>query len=299
MVSIVHAHGLVVAHVFGCVVDMTPYAALCRSRPGFLLVEDAAEAFCPELMSTPVICSARLYSFGPIKVCTSWSGGVAVLRDHDECEALRRQLSTYPVQSRWAYFIRVIKFMILVLLQHPLVFYLLVKALKAIGQNHAAVLQPLVKSFSAKHSLLDNIRKQPCHAAAQALAQRISTCDQHMLQQSRARALLVGPRLPASCRVPGSKALLHTYWLYPIVIEDSLLRQRVIHKFRASSMFDVGVTPSQLRVITPEEASDSIHPDVAQMIMSNCIFLPCRRGVPVSVCDSIVRTIVEADLKPY
>jgi dTDP-4-amino-4,6-dideoxygalactose transaminase len=99
--------------------------------------------------------------------------------------------------------------------------------------------------------------------------------------------------------VPGSKALLHTYWLYPIVIEDSLLRQRVIHKFRASSMFDVGVTPSQLRVITPEEASDSIHPDVAQMIMSNCIFLPCRRGVPVSVCDSIVRTIVEADLKPY
>ncbi len=106
----------VVAHVFGCIVDMTPYVELCRRKPGFLLVEDAAEAFCPELMRIPVLCSVRLYSFGPIKVCTSWTGAVAVVRDGEQCAALRRQLSSYPLQTRWSHLLRVLKFFFLV---HP------------------------------------------------------------------------------------------------------------------------------------------------------------------------------------
>ena len=289
----------VVAHVFGCIVDMTPYVELCRQKPGFLLVEDAAEAFCPELMRIPVLCSVRLYSFGPIKVCTSWTGAVAVVRDGEQCAALRRQLSSYPLQTRWSHLLRVLKFFFLVLLQHPTVFYLLVKALKTLGFDHAAVLQPLVKSFSAKQSLLDNIRKQPCAAAAQTLALRISQVDTEMLRESRARALQVGPLLPPSCRVPGSKAQLHTYWLYPVVIQDTALRRRVCDMFRASAMFDVGTKPSQLCVIPPPEGSTLAQPKISQMIMSNCIFVPCRRGVPKSVCDLLVRTIVRADLQPY
>jgi perosamine synthetase len=289
----------VIAHVFGCVVDMKPLAEICRHKPGFLLVEDAAEAFCPELLQTPVVCSVRLYSFGPIKVCTSWTGAVAVVRDDKLCAALRLQLSTYPLQSRWSHLLRVAKFMFLVLLQHPRVFFFLVKFLKTLGFNHAAVLQPLVKSFSAKQSLLDNIRKQPCQAAAQTLALRVCTLDKDMLQQSRARSERVGPKLPASCRIPGSKAQLHTYWLYPVVIEDTVLRQRVCDSFCRSTMFDVGTKPSQLCVIAPPESSDCVHPKVASMIMCNSIFLPCRRGVPTSVCDLLVRTIVQSDITPY
>jgi dTDP-4-amino-4,6-dideoxygalactose transaminase len=289
----------VIAHVFGCVVDMAPFVNLCRRKPGFLLVEDAAEAFCPELMRTPVLCSVRLYSFGPIKVCTSWTGAVALVRDQELRSALRQQLSSYPLQSRWSHLLRVCKFMFLVLLQHPTVFYLLVKFLKAIGFNHAAVLQPLVKSFSSKQSLLDNIRKQPCQAASQALALRISCLDNDMLQRSRALAQRVGPMLPASCKVPGSKAHLHTYWLYPVVIEDAALRERVCRSFCNSAMFDVGTKPSQLCVVAPPQQSEFAHPKVAQMIISNSIFLPCRRGVPESVCDLLVRTIGQADLRPY
>ena len=232
MVNIVHAHGLVpvpidldfdtlspdlefqaavedersvcavIAHVFGCVVDMAPYARACSRRPWFLLVEDAAEDFCPELMQAPLLSSVRLYSFGPIKVCISWIGAVTVVQDDELRAALLRQLSTYPLQSRWPHLLRVLKFLVLVLLQHPKVFYCLVRVLKAVGLNHAAVLQPLFKSFSAKQSLLDNIRKQPCQA------QRISTLINDMLKQSCTRAQCVGPQLPASCRVPGSKAPL-------------------------------------------------------------------------------------------
>ncbi len=178
-------------------------------------------------------------------------------------------------------------------------FYLLVQALKTLGFDHAAVLQPLVKSFSAKQSLLDNIRKQPCAAAAQTLALRISEVDTEMLRQSRARALQVGPLLPPSCMAPGSKAQLHTYWLYPVVIQDAALRRRVCDMFRASNMFDVGTKPSQLCVIPPPEGSTMPQPKISQMIMSNCIFVPCRRGVPKSVCDLLVRTIMRADLQPY
>jgi perosamine synthetase len=289
----------IIAHVFGCIVDMAPFADMCRHKKGFLLVEDAAEAFCPELMRIPVLSSVRLYSFGPIKVCTSWTGAVAVVRDDELCASLRRQLSSYPLQSRWSHLLRVCKFMFLVFLQHPRVFYLLVKLLKVLGFNHATVLQPLVKSFSAKHTLLDNIRKQPCQAAARALELRISSLDQGMLQQSRTLAQRVGPMLPASCKVPGSKAQLHTYWLYPVVIEDSTLRRRVCDRFCNSTMFDVGTKPSQLCVINPPEHSDFNCPKVAHAIMSNAIFLPCRRGVPESVCDLLVRTIVQADLAPY
>jgi dTDP-4-amino-4,6-dideoxygalactose transaminase len=330
MVNIVHAHGLVpvpidldfdmlspdlaqfqaavedersvcavIAHVFGCVVDMAPYARACSRRPGFLLVEDAAEAFCPELMQAPLLSSVRLYSFGPIKVCTSWTGAVAVVQDDELRAALLRQLSTYPLQSRWSHLLRVLKFLVLVLLQHPKVFYCLVKVLKAVGLNHAAVLQPLVKSFSAKQSLLDNIRKQPCQAASKTLAQRISTLDNDMLKQSRTRAQCVGPQLPASCRVPGSKAPLHTYWLFPVVIEDTVLRERVCDRFRDSTMFDVGTKPSQLCVIAAPEWSGFAQPKIAQLIMSNCIFLPCRRGVPPSICDLLAKTIAQADLRPY
>jgi perosamine synthetase len=289
----------VIAHVFGCVVDIAPYAELCRNKPGFMLVEDAAEAFCPELMRAPLACSVRLYSFGPIKVSTSWTGAVAMVGDAELRAALRRQLQSYPMQTRWSHLLRVIKFMLLVLLQHPRIFFLLVKLLKLFGFNHAAVLQPLVKSFSAKQSLLQNIRKQPCAAAALTLAQRISTLDEHMLRQSCARARRVGPSLPASCRVPGSKASLHTYWLYPVVIEDAELRRRVCCSFCDSTMFDVGTKPSQLCVVPPVEGSLCAPPKVAQAIMSNCIFLPCRRGVPERVCDVLVETIVRADLRPY
>lgn len=330
MVTIVHAHGLVpvpvdlhfdtlspdmaqfkaalqddrcvcavIAHVFGCIVDMAPYAELCSRKPGFLLVEDAAEAFCPELLRAPLACSVRLYSFGPIKVCTSWTGAIALVGDDELRAALRRQLQTYPLQTRWSHLLRVLKFMLLVLLQHPRMFYLLVKLLKLFGFNHAAVLQPLVKSFSAKQSLLQNIRKQPCEAAARTLALRVSALDQDMLRQGAALAQRVGPRLPGSCRVPGSKALMHTYWLYPVVIEDSQLRQRVCSSFCDSTVFDVGTKPSQLCVVAPPHGSSFAHPTVAEAIINSCIFLPCRRGVPERVCDVLVKTIVQADLRPY
>ena len=289
----------VVAHVFGCIVDMAPYAELCRHKPGFLLVEDAAEAFCPELMRMPLACSVRLYSFGPIKVCTSWTGAVAVVADDELRSALRRKLSSYPLQTRRSHLLRVLKFMLLVILQHPRIFYLLVKVLKLLGLDHAAVLQPMVKSFSVNQSLLQNIRKQPCQAAAQTLALRISSLDQDMLRQSFARALQVGPKLPASCRVPGSKAQLHTYWLYPVVIEDTVLRKRVCDSFCGSTMFDVGTKPSQLCVVAAPESSAFAYPKVAHAIMSNCVFLPCRRGVPAGVCDALVKTIAQADLRPY
>ena len=105
--------------------------------------------------------------------------------------------------------------------------------------------------------------------------------------------------LPASCKVPGSRAQLHKYWLYPVVIEDSVLRQRVCSSFCSSTMFDVGTKPSQLCVVAPPQNSEFAHQKVAQTIISNSVFLPCRRGVPESVCDLLVRTIVQADLRPY
>ena len=99
--------------------------------------------------------------------------------------------------------------------------------------------------------------------------------------------------------MPGASAQLHTYWLFPVVIEDRALRERVCDAFRHSTMFDVGTKPSQLCVIAAPEQPGFVQPKVAQLIMSNCIFLPCRRGVPDSICDALARTIAQADLPPY
>ena len=82
-----------------------------------MLWEDCAECYAGLGYRGNKQADASLFSFGPIKFSTALQGGVLCLRDASLAAKARSLHSCWPIQSRLAYFLRALRFFVLVCLQ--------------------------------------------------------------------------------------------------------------------------------------------------------------------------------------
>jgi perosamine synthetase len=89
---------VLVTHFYGGICNVRPILSACEAR-GIPVIEDAAQAFGARLEGerAGTMGHAGIFSFGLLKNVTSFIGGAVVTRDAALEQAIRRELSTFPL----------------------------------------------------------------------------------------------------------------------------------------------------------------------------------------------------------
>jgi perosamine synthetase len=224
---------LLVAHLFGSRLDMSPYAEFAR-RHNLLLLEDCAQAFTGDDYRGHAQSDVTMFSFGTIKTATAMGGALLGFKDKSLAEKIRSRQASYPLQSRWAFSKKLLKNSLLQLLTAPLLFTLFAWLCKLVGTNHDKIISNSLRGF-AGGELFTKIRQQPCYPLIALLERRISHYSQRSIEERVAIAHGVKGSFP-QLEQPGQQAANHSHWVMPILsaAPDELVQHLWQHGFDAT-----------------------------------------------------------------
>lgn len=261
---------VLIAHLYGSRMDLTPVVALARER-GLLLIEDCAEAWTGDGWCGDARCDARLFSFGPIKTATALAGGIAAFRDATLAARVRAVQSSWRVQSRGAYLLRLVKYLGIRLMGTRPMFTLLAAGCRGLRVDLEKLLGESTRGF-AGGDFFQGIRRQPSAPLLRLLARRIATYGGAPVRRRVAMAELAARLLPA-LRRPGVAARDHAHWVFPVCVYDPDALIAVLREHG----FDATRGATSMGVINAPEGRPQ--PQRAQRMLREIVYLPVHEAM--------------------
>lgn len=258
---------LVAAHLLGGRFPLEPVAEIAREHR-LLLVEDCAQAFDGGTFRGSAEADVSMFSFGLIKTATALGGGLLRVRDAELRAALRRQHEQWPLQPRRALATRLSYVAVLKALSSRPLFATLVHGCTALGLPYDRFVNGTVRGFS-EQQFFDRIRQRPSAPLLALLTRRLRGYDQQRVAIRTRYGRLLTEWLSEAVLCPGSRLEPHTYWVFPIVVEDP---QEVIRALRRAG-FDATQGQSMCAVAPPPERPE-LRPQVAADLMEKVVYLP-------------------------
>lgn len=131
-----HTVAIVIAHLYGKMCPIDDIISFAKER-NIQVIEDCAECFGGfEKLSHPET-DLALFSFGVIKLHTSFGGSIAKIKDIDMYRKMLELHSTYRLQTRLAYMRKVLKYIVLYFcLDVPFVNKNGIRVFQTLGINH-------------------------------------------------------------------------------------------------------------------------------------------------------------------
>ncbi len=293
---------IVVAHLFGAILDLKVIAAITKEH-GLLLIEDCAQAFDGHRYHGHTASDVVMFSFGPIKTATALAGGLLVVRDNELLARMRTTHASWPEQSQGEFLRRIRTYTMLKLISGRLAFGCLVAVCRLLRRDYDAMLNGAVRNFPVE-GFFTSLRRQPCSGLLRLLARRIRTFDTKR-QDSRADLgrlveAAVSHRLPGQPAmaeeetgglmfIPSAASARHTWWVLPICVPNAA---PVIRALRAAG-FDA-TCGSQLQAIrAPVDRSESSAAQ-ADAVVRQMMFLPFYPEMPEEAAARMGRIVAEA-----
>ncbi|MEM8668973.1 MAG: DegT/DnrJ/EryC1/StrS family aminotransferase [Planctomycetota bacterium] len=203
---------LVVAHLFGGTTCMDEVIPLAREH-GLLVVEDCAQSFRDVGDRGHPDSDVAMFSFGPIKTATAIGGAVARVSDREICAKMRRQLIGDPVQSRFAFAKRLVRFATIKWLCGPRASRCFAYCARCLGYDFDSLANSFAKGFKPTHLLLQ-IRRRPSVPLLELLRRRWQSYDGSRIERRIEHGKKVDQRLGQ--QHPSG----HSYWVYPLFVND-------------------------------------------------------------------------------
>lgn len=270
---------VLIAHLFGSRTDLKPILRHPR-RNDFVLVEDCAQLFIRDYYRRRTESDFQLFSLGPIKTATALGGGVLCYQKvgSQGKESITGELleivNSYPVQSRFRYAKRVLKYVLIKCLTTRFIFPGFYRMLRDPDQT----LGSLARNFKDT-DLLEQLRVRPCSPLVRMMKRRIVRFNAREMQTRRE----VGNRLIRSVsktyRIPGRANPDHRYWVFPITAKD---RQGTIKCFREQG-FDATAMHS---MDAPNDDSSQL-----QRLFESILFVPLETDLREEELSKLVELI--------
>ncbi len=273
---------IVVAHLFGAILDLTQVAAIAKEH-GLLLIEDCAQAFDGDRYHGHSGSNVVMFSFGPIKTATALAGGLLVVRDPALLARMRTTHATWPEQPQGEFLRRVRTYAMLKLISGRLAFGCLVTACRLLRRDYDVMLNGSVRNFPVE-GFFASLRRQPCSGLLRLLARRISTFDTQRQDQRAALGRLVEAAIQDGTRrirssatvatateilIPSAAANRHTWWVFPICVPNAA---PVIQALRAAG-YDA-TCGSQLQPVPAPADRGELTATQAADVVRQMMFLP-------------------------
>ncbi len=261
---------IVVAHLFGGLVDLAPLRTLA-DRAGILLVDDHAQALADPADLGPGLADVSLYSFGMIKTATALGGGVIVARDRALAERLGRRHRSWPLQARRQYARRAAVALALVVVQNRRVYGAVAATARAARSDLDGLLGRLVRGFPPGDdaALMTALEKRPAPPLVATMAARLQRWPTARLgRRSRVGARLDAALAPAA--LPGRQAVRRTHWLYPVTPTNPAALVAALR----SGGFDASRSTTSIAALPAPAERPDLDPEVARSLLERVVFVP-------------------------
>jgi dTDP-4-amino-4,6-dideoxygalactose transaminase len=264
---------ILVAHLFGTRLALDPLCALAK-RHNLFVIEDCAQAFDGPTFSGHPEADASLFSFGPLKTSTALGGALLRIRDLELAARMRTLQSSYPIQSQKAYLKRILKFGGLTIMTSPTMFGWVARIFSLRGQDYEDALSDKVREVASLGNA-QKIRHQPSAALYAMLNRRLRAWNkEHLHGRIQAgKSLLALLENVAVC--PGIKNPLHTFWVFPILVENP---NEMIAALRNEGFDGASFSPSE--AVTPPDDRPELAPVVTRTVLAQMVILPCYEDIP-------------------
>jgi dTDP-4-amino-4,6-dideoxygalactose transaminase len=263
---------ILVAHLFGSRIDLSPIAHLAREHE-LMLLEDCAQAFVGPSYRGHADSDVAMFSFGTLKTMTALGGALFTVND----PLLRRRMAEvearWPKQTTSAFAKKIAKTAAFLLAQNASVYGFIAWAAALGGTSVGALLRKATRGFPARtiDELLAKLHLRPCASLLALLELRLRSFDGARLRE---RAL-AGERLAARWQrggvVIGGAAGLRTHWIFAVRTKNVEALRRALWRAgidasAASNIAAVGGKSSQRLVnelvfvpAYPELATAAVH----------------------------------------
>ncbi len=282
---------ILVAHLMGGRVEMEPVLEFAR-RHGLLVFEDCAQAFAGTQYQGHVEADASMFSFGVIKSSTALGGAVLRVRDAELLRRMRQGQAAWPVQSRWRYLKRLVKYGTFKLLTSRPACGAITGVCRALGRDYDRWINGAARGFPGS-DFFRQIRQRPSAPLLSVLARRLRSYDAPRWQQHSEKGHKLTRILTAggvSC--PGAAMNPHTYWVFPVAVDEP--RRLMAELARAG--FDATQGQS-LCVVPPPAGRMALKARAAQELLSRLVFLPFYPELPADESQRMAE-VVAAAMKP-
>lgn len=267
---------IVIAHLFGTRVELDPFVAVAK-RHGILVLEDCAQSFTGmDYVGHPET-DAAMFSFGSIKTATALVGALVRLKDPQLQRKMRLLQQSYPVQSRREFFHLVFTHVLVKLFTIPLLYGLFYRACALLERDFDQVINA-VRNLPPEDEEEDLalIRVQPSAPLLALLRRRLRTFRTQRLWERREVGRQFARGLPPGMTCLGSAAPLHTYWVFPVLVEAP---ERFAAALRTYG-FDATTAGSALSVIAPPPGGQFRVAENLRAAHRQLLYLPVYPEVP-------------------
>jgi perosamine synthetase len=256
---------VLVVHLFGGRIDLTPVAGFCR-RHDLMLIEDSAQAFTGIDSLAPSGADISMFSFGMIKTASAVGGALVSVGDAELRSSMRKEQDGWPALPGIAYAGRLAKAGGLALFNDPRRFGVLFGLCRRMGVDLDSMINTSTRSF-AEGELWARIRRRPAAALLAVLHRRLRRVDQDRLARRAAMGEELRAGLPPAYLHPGDELRGRTHWLFPVLAPDPAALVAVLR----DAGIDVSTGTSNLVAVPAEDGSV---PECAGRLMSSIVYLP-------------------------
>jgi perosamine synthetase len=269
---------IVVAHLFGGLVDLEPVIEIARQH-NLLLIEDCAQAYtCRRYQGDPRA-DVSMFSFGAIKTNTALAGSVFQVRSPKILQKMKAGEATWPSQSRMSFARRVFKYGLVRILSTRPVCGSIYRIMKWRGSNHDRLASNMARGFAGP-GFFQKIRKRPATPLLSLLAHKLESWHESEAERRRAHGQFLLNALGNEFHVLGSGMIRQTWWVFPVLVDHP---EMVVPKLWEAG-FD-GTNYCSLHAIFQDDDS------TARKILRHIVFLPLNPDMPKSELSRMVRVI--------
>jgi perosamine synthetase len=274
---------IIIAHLHGGICDLALLSGIARKH-SLMVIEDCAQAYYSRTYSGDASADVSMFSFGTIKTATALGGGILIFRNNQNLyDRIINLYRSYPVQSSSSFFLKTLKYSFILSLTHPLMFAWIVHLLKVFRIDYDQVVHNLSKSFPGE-DFFDRIRKYPSLPLLHFLLFRFQTFSDRAIENRIELGKYLLQRLPPQCTFPGRESVMHTFWVFPIMVQEP---EKVVSRLRKAG-FDATQKHSLKPVELPgDQASLSL--TATKAVLRQLVYLPLYRGMPIEEIDRMAR----------
>ena len=258
---------LLIAHLFGIIIPLQPYADFCHKN-NILLVEDCAQAFAGKQYYGHPQADVSLFSFGAIKSCTALGGAVALIKDKQLAHKMETIDQVYPQKSEFWYLNRLFKFYWLKLLSLPSLYYQIINLMRLLNLDVESTIKKATLGFPTG-DLLVKIRYRTPKRLLWFLNYRLSHCENFEERIQRGKSFI--KMLPNNLTIPGNKAEYNSFWVMPILIDSP---DTMATKLRAEGFDSARGNRSLFAIDAKPNTPNHLLPIKSQYSMAHILCVP-------------------------
>jgi hypothetical protein len=207
---------ILVAHIYGKWMEMDRIIDIAHSH-GLFVLEDCAECFQGFKRKGHERSDVVFFSFGLIKYATCLGGAIANVKNVELLKKMRAKLESYPVQSRWVYLNKLLKYSALTFVMNTSTFqWVIVTLVRMFNIDYNEWFVSLLRGYPGQ--IMPQLRLQPSGALLKIMFEVLSNVNERQFDLAKMKGDFVGENLPENVFMPGKKSHIINYWLFPIVV---------------------------------------------------------------------------------